>query len=179
MCMNYVSPAVPSALAGGVAGTAIGVGSAKIYKKATGKSAGAPGSIAHIMTNDKLDKHSRATVLKEQAKEGLKDTLKVTGLSAGAAGVAALATAKSPKVSGLLSSAKSSVAGALESISVNGQNLKDMVKNTKVFEKFSALPKPAKAAIAVGATALAGLGTIYTLVSSSKAGYIEGKNEAQ
>lgn len=166
-------------LVSGVAGAAVSVGSSKIYSKVTGKPAGLPGSIAHILTNDKLDKQAKSKVVKEQTKEGLKDTLKVTGLAAGCAGAAALATAKSSKVSGLLSSAKSAVGGALEKVSVNGNNLKDMVKGTKVFEKFSALPKPAKAAIAVGAAALAGLGAVYTSLAPSKSGYIEGKNEAK
>lgn len=180
MNVNLVkSLPVIGSVAGAAVGTALTVGGSKIYMNGTGKPAGAPGSIAHILTNDKLDKQGKADVLKEQTKESLKDALKVTGLAAGCAGAAALATAKSPKLSGLLSSAKSAVGGALEKVSVNGDNLKDMVKGTKVFEKFSALPKPAKAAIAVGAGALAGLGTIYKAVTQSKAGYIEGKHEAE
>lgn len=166
-------------LLGGAAGIGLGVGGAKLYTKATGKTAGVPGSLAHIMTNDKLDKQAKGNVLKEQLIEQGKDTLKLGATAAGVGGAAALAYAKSPKAASVLTNAKSKIAEGLSKISVGGKNLKEIVKGTKIFDKFSKLPTPAKVAIAVGAGLVALASPIFLLIQSQKAGYIEGKNEVK
>lgn len=166
-------------LLGGAAGIGLGVGGAKLYTKATGKPAGAPASLAHIMTNDKLDKQAKVDVIKEQFIESGKDTLKIGATAAGVGGAAALAYAKSPKAASFLTNVKSTIADGLSQVSIGGNNLKDMIKNTKAFEKISKLPTPAKVAIAVGAGVIALVAPLATLVSSQKAGYIEGKHEAK
>ena len=65
MNMNVIAPVV--------AGTGFALGSAAIYKKVSGKPAGAPASIPHIITNDKLTNKAKAEVIKEQIVEGGKD----------------------------------------------------------------------------------------------------------
>ena len=55
-------------------GTGVVLGGSKIYSNVTGKPAGAPGSLAHITSNDNLSTKAKLSVLAEQGKEGLKDT---------------------------------------------------------------------------------------------------------
>ncbi len=145
--------------------------------KAANKTIGAPGSLAHVLTNDKLDK--KGSVLAEQTKEGVKDTLKLGGIVAGTGAAAAAAVAKLPKANALFNGLKDKVSNLLGKFSYGNQSIKDLIKNTKIFQKFNTLPNPAKAAIAVGAAALALVGPLISLVSSAKAGYIEGQHEVK
>ena len=46
------------------------------------------------------------------------------------------------------------------------KNLKDMIKNTKLFQKLNSLPTPAKAGLAVSAAILALAAPITALISS-------------
>lgn len=162
-------------LLGSATGVGLALGGSKLYTKATGKPAGAPASLAHIMTNDKLD--SKAAVLKEQFIEGTKDTLKLGGAAVGTAAAASLVTGNSAKVAGFVQKAQTKAGKLLSKVSINNANLKDIVKDTKVFQKFNSLPTPAKAGIAAGIALLAVVTPIFTLVQSQKAGYIEGKHE--
>ncbi len=173
-----MNPIVTGQLLGGVTGVGVGVGASKLYTKMTGKTAGAPASLAHILTNDKLDKQGKADVIKEQLIESGKDTLKLGATAAGIGGAAALACAKSSKAAGFFATAKTKIGNMLSKVSVGGKDLKEMVKGTKIFDKFNKLPAPAKVAIAVGAGVVALVAPLATLVSSQKAGYIEGKHEA-
>ena len=156
-------------------GTVAGVGLAShISSKATGKPLGIPGSMAHTMGNDKLDKKAYA---KEYNKEVLKDTAKLGAFTALAAGSAAVATGVSAKAANFATGAKAAMGRAAEAVSVNGKSLKSMITNTNLYKKFNGLQGPAKAAIVVGAAALALGLMIYDRVSIAKSAYIEGKNE--
>ncbi|MBE7705143.1 MAG: hypothetical protein E7Z90_04940 [Cyanobacteria bacterium SIG29] len=163
------------AIVGAAAGTGIALGGSKVYQKVTGKPAGAPASIAHVLTNDKLD--SKAATIGEMTKEGVKDLLVLGGGAATVGGAAAIATGCSNKVGQAFAKGISKVGDALSKIAVNGKNLKDLVKSSSIYTKFSALPAPAKAAILAGAGVLALVGPLVTMVSAQKAGYIEGKHE--
>ena len=135
--------------------------------------------ICHILTNDKLDLKAKATVLGEQFVESTKDTLKLGATVAGVGGVTALAYAKSPKAASYLNEVKSEIANILSKASFNGKNVKDLIKSTKIFEKISKLPAPAKAAAGTVAVVLSIVTPLFLLVQSQKAGYIEGKNETK
>lgn len=172
MNMNVIAPIV-----GGVAGTGLALGGSAIYKKVSGKPAGVPGSVAHIVTNEKLDNKAKAEVLKEQFVESTKDTLKLGGAVAGTATAASLITGNSEKAANVFNKIKSKIGDTLAKCSINGKNLKDIVKNTKVFQKFNSLPTPAKAGITAGAALLALAAPVVSMVSAQKAGYIEGKHE--
>ena len=169
MNMNVIAPVV--------AGTGFALGSAAIYKKVSGKPAGAPASIPHIITNDKLTNKAKAEVIKEQIVEGGKDLLKLGGAVAGTATVALIVTGNYEKAANVFNKIKSSVGNALAQCSINGNNLKDIIKNTQVFQKFNSLPTPTKAGITAGAVLLALATPIVSMVSAQKAGYIEGKHE--
>ncbi len=173
-----INPMVSASVLGGATGIGVATGISKLHTKMTGKPSGAPGSLAHIMTNDKLDKKGKASVVAEQLVESSKDTLKLGVAAAGVGGAAALAYAKSPKAANFFSNAKSTIAKGLSKISIDGKNLKEMIKGTKIFDKFNKLPAPAKVAIAAGAALVALVAPLATLVGSQKAGYIEGKHEA-
>lgn len=171
---NLVALGAASCALGGI-GT---MGGLKLASKITGKPMGLPGSTAHVLTNDKLDKEAKKEVLKECTKEGFKDIAKMTGVAGAAAGAAAIATGCSNKASAV---AKKAFAGAeklLSKVSVNGKSLKTMVKNSNLYKNFNKLPMPAKAAIAAGAAVLAFAAPILGLSAQSKSGYIEGKYEA-
>ena len=84
------------AIIGAATGTGIALGGSKVYQKVTGKPAGAPASIAHVLTNDKLD--SKAATISEMTKEGVKDLLVLGGSAATVGGAAAIATGCSNKV---------------------------------------------------------------------------------
>ena len=51
------------------------------------------------------------------------------------------------------------------------------IKDSKIFKKANALPKPLKAAIATATAALAILVPAWALKSAGDAGYIEAQNE--
>ncbi len=139
---------------------------------------GMKGSPAHILTNNNMSKAEKKECYKELNKEGLKDTVKLTTLTAGAAGVGAIAS-KSNKVVNGLKAIRHSVGEALSKVDINGTNLKEAVKNSSLYTKFNSLPTPAKAAIAVGTAALAIIAPLATIGQASKAGYIEGKHEGK
>lgn len=156
---------------------------------------GMTGSVAHVMTNDKIQ--DKGACLKELIKEPIKDmvTIATTGAVAGGAAAGSvvalnkLSSSKNEVLAGkstaLLNSAKNlyknvktSIGNTLGNVSIDGQNLKDAVKNSKIYTKFNGLPAPAKAAIALGTAALAVVAPLVTINNASKAGYIEGKHEA-
>lgn len=172
-----INPMVSASVLGGAAGVGTAIGLSKLHTKLTGKTTCLPGSIGHILTNDKLDKQAKADVIKEQTAEFNKGTLKLGMTAVGVGAAAALASAKSPKVATFFSNAKSTIAKGLSNISVNGNNLKDMIKGTNAFAKFNKLSSPAKVAIAVSAGVIALVAPLATLVGSQKVGYIEGKHE--
>ncbi len=136
------------------------------------------GSPAHITTNKHMTAKEKIACHGEILKEGLKDTLKLAAGVTGAAGIGAAAS-KSTKFVNLLKNVRHSVGDALSKVTVNGENLKETVLKSDIYGKFNSLPVPAKAAIAVGAAALAIAAPLFTIASSSKASYIEGKNEAK
>ena len=113
---------VDTAIVGGV------LGSSACISKVSGKPVGAPASLAHILTNDKLDLKAKATVLGEQFVESTKDTLKLGATVAGVGGGTALAYAKSPKAASYLNEVKSEIANILSKASFNGKNVKDLIK---------------------------------------------------
>ena len=138
---------------------------------------GMKGSIAHVLTNDKIE--DKGACFKEMAKESIKDTLVLGSVTAGTAGAAAIATGCSNKAAGAFNQLKTKAGEILNKISINDKNLKDIVKNSKIYNKISALPTPAKAAIAAGAVAITLVGSLMTVSAQSKAGYIEGKHEVK
>ncbi|MBQ8887075.1 MAG: hypothetical protein IJY61_05170 [Candidatus Gastranaerophilales bacterium] len=164
---------VDTAIVGGV------LGSSSCISKVSGNPVGAPASLAHILTNDKLDMQGKAKVLAEQFTESTKDTLKLGVATAGIGGITALAYAKLPKAAEFLNEAKTGIAEMLSNVSLGNKNLKDIIKSTKIFEKVSKLPAPAKAAAGAAAVALSIVTPLFLLVQSQKAGYIEGKNETK
>lgn len=160
--------------------TTVGVlAGAKAYQKVTGKAAGAPASLAHILTNENLTTKGKAKVIIDQAKEFGKDVLTIGGITAGAGVTSAVVASKSTKYANFLQSAKSGVSEFLGKCSFDGQNLKEAIKGTEIFNKYNALPKPAKVAIATAAAALAVIAPLAQGVYCQKAGYIEGKNETK
>ena len=164
---------------GGAAGIGTGLIGSKIYSKITGKPAGAPASLAHILTNDKLDKHAKAEVIKEQMADSINYTGKALGVATVAAGATAIATGCSNKIAGYAQKASAKAGELLSNVAVKGKDLKSIIKETGVYQKFSALPTPAKAALAVGAAVLTAGLTVAQTLFSQKAGYIEGKHEAK
>lgn len=154
------------------------------------------GSVAHVMTNDKIQ--DKGACLKELAKEPVKDTVTITTAGAVAAGVSAGGVALLNKLSSsgnkilsekstallngaknIYKSVKSNVGNTLSKVSINGTSLKETVANSQVYKKFNALPTPAKAAIAAGAVALSVIAPLVSINNTSKAGYIEGKHEVK
>ncbi len=195
MTMNAksIGPVVTATVLGGVpAGVMIGAA------RHANKTIGAPASVAHVLTNDKLD--SKAKVIAETEKEGIKDTLTLGGIAVGAGAAASLATGCSKKLTAALHNLKHMVGDKLSQVSISKipanvkfdtiifdnaeqvkytQNLKDIIKNSKIYTKLNALPTPAKAGLAVAAATLALAAPIVALVSAQKAGYIEGQHEVK
>ncbi len=141
------------------------------------KTIGVPASLAHVLTNDKLDNNGK--VLAEQTKECFKDTLKLGGIAAGTGAAAALLSGSSAKAAKLFNSAKGKISGFLSKINYKGKSVKDIIKNTKIFQKYNSLPAPAKVGVAVAAAVIAIATPIASLVSAQKAGYIEGQHEVK
>lgn len=162
-------------LAGGIPSIAIGLGGSKIYHKATGKPAGAPGSIAHVLTNDKLD--SKPATLAEMAKESAKDTVTLGRITLGTAAATSLIVGNSNKAATFFNNLINKAGNALSKVTINNNNLKEIIKNLKLYQKINNLPLPAKAAIAAASAVFAIAAPIIALVSSQKQGYIEGKHE--
>ena len=158
-------------------GMAGALGTIKLANKITGKPVGCKGSIAHVLTNDKIE--NKAACFNELNKECAKDTLKLTTATGVAAGAGAIATIASPKAKSFLQSAKTAIGNFLSNVSISGKSLKDIVKNTKVFTKFNSLPAPAKAAVAIGGAVLAAGCALLGISSASKAGYIEAQHESK
>ena len=163
-----------SLAANGIAGATV-LGATKLAGKISGKPQGMPGSIAHVLTNDKIENKGACYVA--QLKEGAKDTLKLTAATGAAAGVASLAAGFSPKVQAGVKNIISKAGEGLAKVSVNGQSLKDTLKNSPAYGWFKALPSPAKAAVLAGAAVLS-LGAFVAL-TSNKPGYIEGQHETK
>ncbi len=138
---------------------------------------GMTGSPAHVLTNKKVE--DKKACLKEIYKQAGKDVLTLYGVTAGVAGTAALAASKSNKFAGALHTAKNAAGELLSKVSINGENLKEIVKNTSSYKTFNSLPTPAKAAIAFGTAVLAAAPQIFACLSAAKSGYIEGKHEVK
>lgn len=153
------------------------IGAIKLQQKITGKPAGCIGSVAHIISNDKIE--NKFACFKEMNKEGAKDTIKLAAATGVAAGAGAIATAASPTVKGAVKNVISKTGKALSNVSVSGKSLKELITSTKAFTKFNALPAPAKAAILAGGAVLATGLALLNNVSAAKAGYIEAKHEAK
>ncbi len=172
MNAKSVKPVVAATVIGGIpAGIIVGAA------RHANKTLGAPGSLIHVLTNDKLD--SKAAVLAEQTKEGIKDTLTLGSIAVGSGAAASLATGNSAKVAKLFKGAKDKLSGFLGKIEYNGKSLKNAIKSTKIFQRFNSLPAPAKVGLAVGAAVLGLLAPIVALISSQKDGYIEGQHEVK
>ena len=155
------------------------MGGIKCYHSVTGKTAGAPGSLAHVTTNDNLSQKAKAQVFLESNKEFAKDTLSVVGATATAAAAGSLAVANSTKCADAFGKLMNKASEFLGNSTINGKNVKDTIKNTKVFQKLNSLPTAAKAGIAAGAAALAVALPILNQVTAAKAGYIEAQHEGQ
>ncbi len=196
MTMNAKSIGLAVATVTSVVPAALILGSARHAHKTLG----APGSLSHVLTNDKLD--NKGKVLVEQTKENNKNLLKLGGITVCAGAAASLATGCSKTLTNLLHQLKHWAGEKLSQVSISkipsnvkvdriifneaefikeqlntNKNLKDMIKNTKLFQKLNSLPTPAKAGLAVSAAILALAAPITALISSQKAGYIEGKHE--
>ena len=164
----------------------LGIATPIIYAKATGKTVGIPGSIAHTMSNNNLSKQGKIKTVAEQTKEYGKDVLNLYGTAVGVGATAALATGCSNKVQAALHSAKKGVAKVLDDVILKGagnlgadMSLKEAIKEIPLFQKFNSLPTAAKAGIVVGMATLSLIAPLYSNIVSAKAGYIEGKNEAK
>ena len=112
---------------GGAAGIGTGLIGSKIYSKITGKPAGAPASLAHILTNDKLDKHAKAEVIKEQMADSINYTGKALGVATVAAGATAIATGCSNKIAGYAQKASAKAGELLSNVAVKGKDLKSLL----------------------------------------------------
>ena len=155
------------------------MGGIKCYHAVTGKTAGAPGSMAHIMTNDNLSPKAKAQVYLEANKEFAKDTLSLAGATATAAAAGSLAVANSTKCANAFKSMMTKASDVLANSSINGKNVKDTITNTKVYEKIKGLPMAAKAGILAGTAVLAVGALVLNQVTAAKAGYIEAQHEGQ
>ena len=175
--MNISNGIIPIATAATTGLATLGI--AKLAAKKTGKPVGVPASLVHIYTNDKLDKQAKSEVQKETSKELLKTTGKLYSTSAIIGAGAALAAGCSRTVANSLHSAKIVAGEVLSEIAVSGTSLKEIIKANPQFQKFNALPTPAKAGIVAGFAALSLLAPIARNNASVKAGYIEGKHEAK
>ena len=140
----------------------------KAIAKRTGKPVGIQGSYYHVLTNDKLDKGNKKAALKEINKESNKLMFKSVKLCAELAGAAAVATSCSPKFS-------KTVATKLTKLPV----IKNIINQAAKATTSGKLPAPAKAAIAVGALALAAITPITMNIAGAKAGYIESQHETK
>lgn len=161
------------AMIGGPAGA---IGAHQISKaNEKGKTMGMPGSLCHILTNNKID--NKNATISEMMKEGAKDVATLGGITLGSAAAASLAVKKSTKAADLLKDIISGIGEKLSKVTVNGENLKKIIKNNKLYTKFNNLPLPAKAAAIAGGAALALFTPIISLTSVQKQGYIEGKHE--
>lgn len=139
---------------------------------------GLNGSIAHVLTNEKIE--NKAGCIKDITVQSGKDILTLAGTTAAVGAVAAGATKfGGPKVTGLISKAKNHVSGLLDKVSVSGKSLKEVISNTNIYKKFAKLPAPAKAAIAAGTVALALIHPIWSLATAAKAGAIEAQHETK
>ena len=94
----------------------LGIVSPIMYAKATGKTLGVPGSIAHTMTNENLTKGSKVKTVFDVNKEACKDVLSLVGTAASVGAATSLVTGCSTKAQAVFSSAKKGVANLFESI---------------------------------------------------------------
>ena len=163
-------------LIGSLTGGVLGAGATALVAKKAKKPIGCKGSTMHILSNDKLDEQAKKDTFKQIGKQVLKDTGKIAGTTAGLAGIAALAT-KSTKASAFLKDAKACIGKGLSKVSINNKDLKSMIKDSKIFKKANALPKPLKAAAATAAAALAIIIPAWMAKSAGDAAYIEAQNE--
>lgn len=146
---------------------------------------GMHGSIAHILTNGNMTKDAKKAALKEYVNVGLKDTFKLAAGAGAVAGTAAATVKFAPKfnpnfadkLTKMITGVKTSIADKLASVSIKGNNLLQMVKESGLYKKFASLPVVGKAAVAAGAVALAIGSLIFSVESAAKSGYIEGKHE--
>ncbi len=143
---------------------------------------GCNGSIAHVLTNDKIE--NKGETLKKLGKESLKDTF---ALAAGTTG-AIVAASNAGNIKNFAAKLKDTPIKevATKGVEVAKKAVKNpkaafgkaasAVKNNLAPEKLAkaakALPAPAKAAIAAGVA-------LFATYSVSKAGYIEGKAETK
>ena len=164
---------IDTAIVGGI------VGGAVCKSKITGKPVGIPGDYLHLITNNNLTSKDKFEVRKEQIKDAYQNTLKIGATSAFIGGSTALAYAKSPKVATVLKEVKTGVGELLSTISVNNKNLKDVIKNTKLYSKINALPTPAKVALTAGSIVLSIITPFAIIGQSQRNAYIEGRKEAQ
>lgn len=153
------------------------MGSIQLAHKVTGKTQGIPGSLAHISTNDNLTKEAKMHVCCQQVKEGLKDSIQIAGLGVAAAAGGSLAVANSTKCAKAFEKLTTSVSEFLGKTTINGTNVKEAIKDTKVFKKLNALPTSAKAGIVASAVVALAISPIVNKVGAAKAGYIEGQHE--
>lgn len=157
------------------AGLGIALAGGKIYSNKTGKTVGCPASVMHVLTNDKLDNKMATTG--EMLKESIKDTAILGGVALGTAGTASLIVGNSNKASKSFANLIKKAGEKLSHISVNGTDLKSIIKDTKLYSKINNLPLPAKAGLAAGIAAFSFLAPSVALTSAFKQGYIEGKHE--
>ncbi|MBQ9246307.1 hypothetical protein IJ182_08585 [bacterium] len=132
-------------------------------------------SPAHVLTNKKVE--DKIGCLTDIAKQNLKDTAKVAGLSAAAAGSAALATAVTPQGAKFVKTAQKGIEGLIRKVKINDKSLMAKIQNSDIYGQFNSLPAPAKAAIAAGVAALAVILPIASLNAAGNAGKIEGNYE--
>ena len=134
-------------------------------------------SPAHVMSNKNIT--DKKACLRDITKQNVKDTLVLAGTVAGAGTAAVITTGVSNKAAGFVKNAISNAGKALSKVNIDGKNLKEMVKNSKLYTKFSSLPTPAKAGIMVATAASALIHPLWLVNSVSKGAKIEGNYEVK
>ena len=151
---------------------------------------GRKGSTIHILTNKNIQ--NKKECLEEKFKQEYKANAPLTGIVAGSAATAGLATGCSKTVQANIADLKKIAAEKLDKIIIkqgkkvpSGEHvdilydisLKDKIKETKLFKKFNNLAPAAQAAIAAGTLALAIAFPIISHIKAAETGHVEGLYE--
>jgi len=163
-------------------GAVVGLPKALAQRNEKMQKSSAPGSLIHIASNNKVE--NKGKVAGDILKEQVKDTISLGNIVVGAGLGTGAAVGLSNKLTKGFNNIKHSIGEALNEFGCLNNNptkysIKDAITDSKVYKKFAKLSTPAQAALVAGAVAIAVVTPIISLVSASKAGYIEGKNEVK
>jgi hypothetical protein len=160
------------------AGLATGIlGKLTYDSKVKGKTVGLPGSVAHISTNDKLTLTDKKDSIEETGKESVKSRLKTLGAVATVGVATSFVTGVSKKATKYFNNFQQSINNNLAKVSISGENLNEILSNSKLYNKFNSLQTPAKAGLLAAGVVLSIIAPLTELAIESKAGYIEGQHE--